>query len=265
MTPDEIDDTWDHATRIGTFALLVFAITSFLSSILLPLIVAPSYNSPLIQNAASKSASQRPSMLNRFIIPWLTLRRAWLLSLIFYALVIFLTVFVTTPTGGTILVGLIGIPWAVTLWAPFALIAGEISKRDALRRLQHSRPRTSPGSSSSAATAVPVIDDGCEDQAGIILGLHNVAIAAPQIISTLGSSLVFRALQRPRGTPGDDSVGWVLRIGAVASLVGAFMATRVGEERDGIMPGKVPEDEERGRGTDRPEATVRLLSGSSNP
>jgi len=65
----------------------------------------------------------------------------------------------------------------------------------------------------------------------VILGLHNVAIASPQIIATLASSLIFKMAQKERGVPGDDSVGWVLRFGGVAALVAAFMTKRVGEER----------------------------------
>ena len=73
-------------------------------------------------------------------------------------------------------------------------------------------------------------DEESTDQAGVILGLHNVAIAAPQIIATLVSSAIFRLAQRPRGVAGDDSVAWVLRFGGVAALVAAFMTSRVGEE-----------------------------------
>lgn len=73
---------------------------------------------------------------------------------------------------------------------------------------------------------------GGEDQAGVILGLHNVAIASPQIIATLVSSAIFRAAQKPRGTAGDNSVAWVLRFGGCAALVAAYMTSRLAEERD---------------------------------
>ncbi len=64
----------------------------------------------------------------------------------------------------------------------------------------------------------------------MILGLHNVAIASPQIIATLVSSAIFKLAQKERGVPGDDSVGWVLRFGGLAALVAAYMTKRVGEE-----------------------------------
>lgn len=139
-----------------------------------------------------------------------------------------LTFFISTPTGATVLVGVIGLSWALTLWAPFALISAEISKRDTAARKQ----------GASAAK---------EDQAGIILGLHNVAIAAPQIIATLVSSAIFKATQKPRGSPGDDSVGWVLRFGGLAALVAAYMTSRIGEEAETKKERKGEADEEMGQ------------------
>lgn len=57
------------------------------------------------------------------------------------------------------------------------------------------------------------------------------------------SSAIFRALQKPRGVGGDDSVGWVLRVGGVAALAAAYMTTRIGEESEG---GSALGDEEEG-------------------
>ena len=66
----------------------------------------------------------------------------------------------------------------------------------------------------------------------MILGLHNVAVSAPQIIATLIGSAIFKAAQKDRGVAGDDSVGWVMRFGGLAALAAAFFTWRVGEERD---------------------------------
>jgi len=265
MTPSEIDATWEKATRVGTFALLIFAITSFASNLLLPFFVTPSYqtlelDTPFDQQPQRASTpgtpgtlsasmteyftptpTNKPSRLSHFLthlqIPGLTLRRAWLLSHLLFAACMWLTLLVHTPTAATVLVGVVGLSWALSLWAPFALISAEISKRDALRRgALRLRPHSNSSSNQNlrtAATTVDPRDEAGEDQAGVILGLHNVAIAAPQIIATLMSSAIFRALQKPRGEVGDDSVGWVLRVGGVAALVAAYMTTRVGEESGG--------------------------------
>ncbi|KAI9669799.1 MAG: hypothetical protein M1829_005054 [Trizodia sp. TS-e1964] len=228
MTPEELSLLWEKATRIGTYALLIFAITSFAANILLPFIVAPSFSNPSDKRPLSSDESIHSTRaatslvarcLKSIVIPWLTLRRAWLLSHVLFAICTWLTILVRSTAGATALVGIIGIPWAITLWAPFALISAEISKRDALRRSRRS---------STTITG----DANLEDQAGIILGLHNVAISAPQILATIGSSIIFKFLQKPMGSLGDESVGWVLRAGGIFALVAAYMTTRVGEEKD---------------------------------
>lgn len=267
MTPEEIDATWERGTRVGTFALLIFAITTFASSVLLPFIVASTYkapapplrtpmtpgattpHTPTATNSSSYFSYQpvdaeahslkstdpsRSSVPRRFFlphhisleIPWLTLRRAWMLSHVFFALLTWLTFLAKTATSATVLIGFIGIPWAMTNWAPFALIAAEISKRDSIRRGLTRPPPTRDGELLAHGEDP---SDGA-DQAGVVLGIHNVAIAAPQVIATLVSSAIFKALQKPKGSVGDDSVAWVLRFGGVAALIAAWMTRRVGEE-----------------------------------
>lgn len=43
LTEDEINQAWEDATRIGSFALLVNAIVCFTANIVLPLLIVPSY------------------------------------------------------------------------------------------------------------------------------------------------------------------------------------------------------------------------------
>ena len=70
----------------------------------------------------------------------------------------FSTLIVRSIGAATALIGIVGISWALTLWAPFAIISAEVSKRDALRR-----------SRQSANDANDHIDDAgdSEDQAGM--------------------------------------------------------------------------------------------------
>ena len=123
------------------------------------------------------------------------------------------TFFISTPTQATVLTGVAGLPWALSLWAPFALISAEISTRDSEARRGGWNSENKP-----------------EDQAGVILGLHNVAVAAPQIVSTLVSSAIFKLAQKQRGEPYDTSVGWVLRFGGLAALVAAVFTWRIRED-----------------------------------
>ncbi|PGH06148.1 solute carrier family 45, member 1/2/4 [Blastomyces parvus] len=381
LTPEDIDEAWVTATRVGTFALLVYAVISFAASIILPLLVVPTYrptvpsrktaaptipSHPYLTRRASTSTISitaasvavipqpapppqlneplersdgegRPSLLSRLQIPGFTLRRAWFMSHILFSLCMFSTFFISTPQAGTVIVSIVGIPWALTLWAPFALISAEVARSDAKKRRRRYRLyRASPGSSEYRAPSAPagprereqhsigasrencsdgnasageresredvergvdeasglarhsaaststldpvnatsngkddkdnaessdrgnddddnaIIDEDEEDededadadedaddendttdQAGVILGIHNVAVSFPQILSTLMSSLIFSALQKPRGEPGDDSVGWVLRFGGLATIGAAVVTKRLAEGRGG--------------------------------
>jgi len=57
-----------------------------------------------------------------------------------------------------------------------------------------------------------------------------MAIATPQILATILSSIVFKFLQKPRGTPGDRSIAIVLAGGGVSTLVAAFLTARIKDE-----------------------------------
>lgn len=62
------------------------------------------------------------------------------------------------------------------------------------------------------------------------MGLHNVAIASPQIVAAIGTSLIFRLLDVGNMGCCGQNIGWVLRMGALSSLVAALLTCRVEEE-----------------------------------
>ncbi|KAJ5689565.1 hypothetical protein N7462_003957 [Penicillium macrosclerotiorum] len=312
MSGDQIDKIWEDATRIGTSALLIYAIISFLANILMPLFVVPTYGQvsetsaplaqgvahdngeendeedeeeeaprrlsissipvgtaadPLLEVGAGKriGADGKPTWLSRLQIPGLTLRRTWLLSHLLFALCMFSTLFISSYPAGSVVIGIVGICWALALWAPFALISAEVARFDVTR---HTHPDQSGASSSGQARTggydttsssyVPVssedeprdledrgrehdVEDGRAKysahseaniaQAGIVLGLHNMAVSFPQIFSSLICSAIFKVTQKPRGEPWDDSVGWVLRFGGCAALAAAWLTKRLAEGR----------------------------------
>lgn len=263
MSPEEIDKVWERGTRVGTLALMIFAITSFAASVIIPWFVVNPYRNHesmartrLTRNAtrlASSGASQgstacgggptqsissprQGSVQARvwswskidLTIPGLTLRRVWFLSHIFFALLTWLTLVARSTIAATVLVAFVGIPWSITMWAPFALIAADIRKHE-LERPNNPRTRQQSVSGADGSDELP--------ETGLILGIHNVAVSAPQVFATLISSAIFRALQKPRGTPGDGSVAWVLRFGGLCALVAALLTLRVGEQ-------EVPSSEE---------------------
>ncbi|CAK7228010.1 hypothetical protein SBRCBS47491_006759 [Sporothrix bragantina] len=258
MTPEELDRLYEQATRVGTFALLVYSITSLCTNLFLPFFIAPTYdgrnagqqqqrqgsqqeqfvidgNRAAGQQQGSGSGGEKPkkAWLDYLVIPGFTLRRAWMLSLLLFSGSMFCTVLVRSVAAATFLIGLVGITWALTLWAPWAIISAEISNRDAMIRARKQVARLARHEANGDNETDDDDDDEEEvDQAGVILGIHNMAIAAPQILATVGSSIVFKFLQKPRGTPGDHSIAVVMALGGVTVLLAAYYVTKIEDEPD---------------------------------
>ncbi|KAL4809651.1 sucrose transporter, partial [Aspergillus unguis] len=276
LTNEEIDEAWDHATRIGTYALFWNAIVSFAANILLPLFVrseqhpTPSIRTGVNYNSLHNLRHKLLASLSRVIsdpgliqIPGLTLRRLWLASHVLFAICMFSTFVISSTQGASVMTGFIGISWAVTTWVPFAIISTEIAQRDATQPSQeiYSHPSSTefgdrqstsshfhhqslhtadndegdnenesntynetPSTSQTSDQTPP------QSQAGTILGLHNVFISVPQIVSSLIGGIIFKFLQKPRGEPWDTSVAWVMRFGGVAALGAGYFTFMLGEE-----------------------------------
>ncbi|KAF3028910.1 hypothetical protein E8E15_008730 [Penicillium rubens] len=286
LSESEVDKAWEAATRVGTLALLIYAIISFLANILLPLFVVPLYgpapktvsqrdslegsldddaepaarrvsfssmptgtaSEPLLDAVPlEQEAEGKPTWLSRLRIPGLTLPRVWLISHLLFAACMFSTFFIYSHQGGSAFVGLVGISWAVALWAPFALISAEVARIDPSRRnshhtgqstcIEHESEAQDEGPGDHGSVGGSDVEHGPKDyreggdvaQAGIILGLHNMAVSLPQILSSLVCSAIFKVSQKQRGEPWDDSVGWVLRFGGCAALVAAWLTRRVSD------------------------------------
>jgi solute carrier family 45 protein 1/2/4 len=243
----ELDELYEQATRIGTFALLVNSIVSLCINVFLPFFIAPTYDSrPLTTGpgevgSAPKldSESESWSFLEKLQIPGFTLRRAWFSGLVLFGVSMFCTVSIRSVKAATALIGLVGVTWAMTLWAPYAIISAEISRRDAISRARKLRnmqidPTTVGPSASPSSDSDSDKSDEDDDQAGVILGIHNMAIAAPQMIATLGSSIIFKIWQKPRGTPGDHSMSIVFALGGVFALIASFFL--LGMKDGGSLP-----------------------------
>ena len=264
MTQDELNELYEKATRVGTFALLLNAIVSLLTNLFLPIFISPTYDSPQQATAAAKMEESNPSFFHRLRIPGLTLRKAWVGSLVLFAGAMFCAAIVTSVAAAQAIVCIVGITWALALWAPFAIISGEISRKDTLTRARKqagTRLQRIPSASAIPPPACSDDDDDDDDdhednaaarpeeeekvdQAGVILGIHNMACAAPQIISTFGSSLLFKIFQKPRGEAGDHSIGIVLALGGLAVLMSSFFVMQLRDSAK--VPAEAQRDLERG-------------------
>ncbi|KOS19394.1 General alpha-glucoside permease [Escovopsis weberi] len=233
MSPADIDRLYEDATRIGSFALLVNSVVSLLTNVFLPFFVAPTYDSHLA-DGSSAGAAAGSSFLDRLRIPGFTLKRAWFGSLILFAVVMVSTLFVRSVNGAITLIGLAGITWAITLWAPFAIISAEVSRRDAMARAGQISPEAAAagnrGEQEQEQEQEQVEEEEKADQAGVIMGIHNMSISAPQILANVGSSIIFKLWQKPRGTPGDRSIAIVLAIGGLFAFASAFFVLRVRDD-----------------------------------
>lgn len=84
-----------------------------------------------------------------------------------------------------------------------------------------------------------------------------MSVAAPQILATLGSSLIFKFMQKPRGTPGDRSFAVVMAAGGICTLFAAYLTSRIKDEIE------IPGEDNRERDVERREARRMRLSRRS--
>lgn len=129
---------------------------------------------------------------------------AWTCAHLLFACGMFATFFVHSLAGATVLVAFVGISWAFSLSAPFAIIGTEIAARH--QSLEEDWDRS----------------EG--DGAGAIMGLHNVSIAAPQIVAALISSGIFWVAQI---SGSQEGTRWVLRASGIAGLAAAYLTIRM--------------------------------------
>jgi solute carrier family 45 protein 1/2/4 len=177
----------EDAVRLGSLASLVFSVFALLTNILIPMLIKDTTNRP--RNG-------------------ITITRAWSIAHLLFSLTMLCTLFVTSQSIAIILAAFVGISWAFTLWVPFAIIGKEVAAR------QERNVKVLEGEMEPAR----------QDQAGAIMGLHNCAISAPQIIAALVSGLIFW-LAPHLGS--HDGIGWVMRFGGVGGLIAAWLAARL--------------------------------------
>jgi solute carrier family 45, member 1/2/4 len=173
----------EDAVRLGSLASLVFAIFALLTNIILPVLIS----------SMASDAGQKPST---------SMTKAWTYTHLIFSVTMFSTIFVGSQSTAIVLAAFVGISWAGTLWIPFALIGKDVKGR------------------CSAHVLEGEIEPAQQDQAGAIMGLHNSAISAPQILAALASGIIFWLVPQ-------DGLGWVMRFGGCSTLVAAWFASKM--------------------------------------
>ncbi|KAF8859876.1 hypothetical protein BDZ45DRAFT_713925 [Acephala macrosclerotiorum] len=187
-------------TRVGTFATFLSAIVALAANILVQFITRSISNSSI----QSKSQSQH-LFIRRF-----TIYQIWTSAHVSFAILMFSTFLVKTHIGGTVLIALSGASWAMTLWVPYAIIGQELATKQSRRQ--------------EIATAE--LESSDDNQAGLIMSLHNTAISIPQIAAALACSGIFW-ISNLAGS--QDGAGWCLRAGGLAALAAAWESSDFGE------------------------------------
>ena len=141
------------------------------------------------------------------------------------------TFLVNSVSAAMVLVGVLGISAALTQLMPYSLLSTVLST-------DHMNNNSNQQVTLRAEKSLLRY----ETRPGIVMGLHNVAIAAPQLLAALGSSAIFWLLGREEegssagrggsggGGDGVSSTGWVLRAGGIAALMAVYMTTKLSEK-----------------------------------
>ncbi|KAI7883095.1 MFS general substrate transporter [Lichtheimia hyalospora FSU 10163] len=188
------DDNWAEGTRAGSFALLCYSVVSVIAGIVVPAIVS------------------------KFEKIWfLSLDNIYTASHLLVAGSLLSAWFVHSVEAATLILTIMGIPWAIVLWIPFSLVGEYVSFEDESRQ-KALQDNASPSTSTTPST----LEDQHQDEfdAGMILGVHNMYIVFPQFAVAIIASFIFAAADK---TSGDEASGVasVLAFGGLMALVAA--------------------------------------------
>lgn len=203
LPPSQSHDSVGETTREGSRGFFIYALVSLAASFFLPYL-----------SRTPQGPLWKPTIYQLFTA-----------SLLMFGMIMLSTVFVQSSSGATFLIILNGVPWAVAMWAPFALIGDYIHRQKGhsgvpadylpLQNIAQSGHASSWEDPSSQPSGEPVL------AAGIVLGIHNIAIVAPQLLLSLSASLVFRLI----GT--NASSGWIFPVGGISALLATYYSTKL--------------------------------------
>ena len=243
---DDSHDALGNIGRLGSLALVIFSIVTFTSSILLPYVIRspqssgrgkftprppPSF-SKTIQSLITRTAELQPDLVT-----------TWLVSNLFFAATMVWAPFVRSLAFATALVGLSGLPWAVSSWAPFAEMGVEINRLASDESIANGVTNNvlfpSGGGRNGYVAVRPSMEANADDAlemeeanqrrrrdsggvlrlahedddsaqpstgelAGVYLGVLNVYTTLPQFVGTFVSWIVFTLLEPSKNDVSDD-------------------------------------------------------------
>ncbi|KAL9093313.1 MAG: hypothetical protein Q9165_004054 [Trypethelium subeluteriae] len=200
------DDALADIGRVGSTSLVIFSVIMLLGSLLIPFLVECPEDDASFGSRLPPSPSQIMAPTNKRKPSLLT---AWTWSNILFALMLIVTPFVSTMQSASFIVAICGLPWALAIWAPFALMGVEINmlSSDSIPYMCDRSPERFSiamvdSQLESTAKQEGLLNDGrrgFEETAGVYLGILNLFTTLPQFVGTFISMIVFRILE-----PGKD-------------------------------------------------------------
>ena len=203
-TSPSAKDIFDAATKQGSYAFFLFSIVSAFSSWFLPFV-----------------STDRTRI---------SLRGVYVTGLVWFTLLMFATVFVTSAQTATAVVSLAGISWAVMMWVPFAYIGIHLNSPniDQINGDDYIPLPTVPNESGDTIEDTnEVLVHSKRTDAGLILGIHNIFVVLPQFVVLLVSAILFKGMDMLKSySQGQwaftSETGLILRVGALGSLIAVY-------------------------------------------
>ncbi|KYK55584.1 hypothetical protein DCS_07547 [Drechmeria coniospora] len=230
--------------RIGSTALLVYSVVTFVGAFALPLLVKSpadeaakmSHPSVAVAGAGGTWRKRRPDLV-----------MTWIGGQLLFAAAMSMAPLARSFRFATILLCLCGLPWTIALWAPTALLGVEVNKLSgaSYQRLDEEPdielPTVHPNDAADCAEEADASGTSTTAElSGIYFGILNIYTTLPQFVGTFIASIVFTILEpgkspelsddAPAADKGASSgktnaISVCLFIGAICSVVATF-ATR---------------------------------------
>lgn len=239
--------------RIGSTALVIYSIVTFLGAWILPLMV----QSPEDDKFTHRPPQSVASFLEKFSKLKPSLLNIWVAGHIMFSAAMCLAPFATSFRFATFLVVFCGLPWTIAMWAPTTFLGVEVNKLSgatentapAYRRLSDADADGNIEMSSFNQDDPLHLEHGPDhdsavvtstgELSGVYFGILNIYTTLPQFIGTFISAVVFAILEPGKSpelatdapssehhdTDGPNAISVCLFIGSLSTIVAAF-ATR---------------------------------------
>lgn len=150
----------------GSRAMLINACVLIIASVLLPL----SLKDYFIKKTNHDNGDIARSLILGIRVD-MRFSNLWMLSQLLFGVCMICTLWVSSVVGAICLISILGLSWCCTTWIPLALINTKVAR---CISLDHCPPTGDEGGST-----------------GLMMSLHNLSIAAPQILAGLLAGLIF--------------------------------------------------------------------------